>query len=71
MIRLVLLCVMVAATGCAKSDARANNRDTMTRRQKDSVLGQSEIPGAHAVTKALRAADSVKAHTTDLDTIRP
>jgi hypothetical protein len=39
----------------------ANNRDTMTQRQKDSVFGQSGVPGASAVTKAQRAADSLNA----------
>lgn len=48
--------------GCGDSNAKpANNRDTMTQRQKDSVFGQSAVPGASAVTKALRAADSLNA----------
>jgi hypothetical protein len=33
----------------------------MTKRQKDSVFGQSGIPGASAVTKAQKAADSLDA----------
>jgi hypothetical protein len=39
----------------------------MTQRQKDSVLGQSGLPGAQGVTKAMRAADSVKARQAQTD----
>lgn len=46
--------------GCT-SQKPANNRDTMTQRQKDSVFGQSGVPGATAIPKAQRAADSLDA----------
>ena len=60
----------VALTACS-SDSGGNRRDTMTQRQKDSVLGQSGLPGAQGVTKALNAADSVKARQAATDTINP
>ena len=66
MIRGLLLLVAVAVVACSSSDG-GNNRDTMTQRQKDSVLGQSGLPGAQGVTKALRASDSVKAHQAQVD----
>ncbi|HMC56485.1 MAG TPA: hypothetical protein VKH19_14995 [Gemmatimonadaceae bacterium] len=66
MIRGFLLVVAAAVVGCSSSEG-GNNRDTMTQRQKDSVLGQSGIPGAQGVTKALRASDSVKAHQAQVD----
>jgi len=56
--------LLVAA--CSSSEG-GNNRDTMTQRQKDSVLGQSGLPGAQGVTKALRASDSVKSHQAQAD----
>ena len=62
-ILLILSTLMVACV--AKSEG--NNRDTMTQRQKDSVLGQSGIPGAQGVTKAQRAADSIKAQQARID----
>jgi len=37
------------------------NRDTLTQRQKDSILAQSRIPGAAGVGRAMRAADSTSA----------
>ena len=48
---------------CSSKDTGGNNRDTM--------LGQSGLPGAQGVTKALRAADSVKAKQAQADTITP
>lgn len=63
------LALLIAA--CSKPDSQANRRDTMTKRQRDSVLGQSGLPGAQGVTKAMRAADSVKARVSDLDSISP
>jgi hypothetical protein len=51
---------LVLVVACSP-DPKANDRDTMTQRQKDSVFGQSGIPGASAVTKAQAAADSLDA----------
>jgi hypothetical protein len=62
-------CVCIA---CAKDDTAANRRDTMTQRQRDSVLAQSAIPGAQGVGKAMNAADSAKARQAQLDSaLRP
>ena len=57
----VALRSLVAIAGCTKAPDTANNRDTMTRRQKDSVLAQSSLPGAAGVGMALKTADSLKA----------
>lgn len=59
-IHLVGLPVAVLLISCLDSKP-ANNRDTMTKRQRDSVFGQSGVPGAQGVTKAMRAADSLNA----------
>lgn len=56
---------------CSPSQTPANNRDTMTQRQRDSVLGQSRLPGAQGVTKAMSAADSARARNAQLDSISP
>ena len=69
--RLVCAMLLLIVAACASKDTQANRRDTMTQRQKDSVLGQSGLPGAQGVTKALRAADSAKAHQAQLDSISP
>ena len=69
--RCVVLVTVVAAAAlvaCSSSTEKASRRDTMTQRQKDSVLGRSGLPGAQGVTKAQRAADSVKARQAAIDT---
>jgi hypothetical protein len=63
----VLVCSLTLILSGCSSDAGGNRRDTMTQRQRDSVLGQSQLPGAQGVTKALRAADSAKARNARID----
>ena len=49
---LVLLCAPTLLAGCA-SETGGNRRDTMTQRQRDSVLSTTGLPGAPGVAKAL------------------
>jgi len=64
--------VVLAGAACggpkAKSSA-AGGRDTLTERQRDSVLARSRIPGASGVGKAMRVADSTSAQVQSTDTI--
>lgn len=53
----------VSACGEDGPDKRAG----MTQREKDSVLGQSQIPGAKAVKTGMRNADSASARQARLD----
>lgn len=60
--KLHLFGVLALVAACSPSKAPvANNRDTMTQRQKDSVFGASGVPGATAINKAQTAADSLNA----------
>ncbi len=66
MIRTALLLTAIGIlSGCASP--KPNTPDTMTRRQKDSAIGQSGLPGAQGINKALRAADSTNAQTARID----
>jgi hypothetical protein len=67
---LLALPIAVMLLSCSTEKTQANRRDTMTKRQRDSVLGQSRLPGAQGVTKALKASDAEKARLSGLDTIR-
>ena len=58
---------LIACASCTKAPDTANNRDTMTRRQKDSVLAKSSLPGAAGVGMALKTADSLKAKQAAVD----
>ena len=64
-----VLVAMIAACGGGKDSDKPSaqttvngvNRDTLTERQRDSILAQSRIPGARGVGKAMRVADSTSA----------
>lgn len=60
--RLWLVIGTCVVTACGSGDSASTvNRDTLTQRQKDSILANSRIPGAGAVGKAMRVADSTSA----------
>ncbi len=64
-----LLCV--ACGKPASDEGAASPGDTLTERQRDSMLAQSRIPGARAVGTAHNAADSASARVRIADTIGP
>ena len=65
----ILLCLGLAA--CAKPErAPAAARDTLTTRQRDSVLGASRLPGAKGIQGALRAQDTAAAQAARADSIQ-
>ena len=43
----------------------------LTRRERDSIIAQSRLPGAGGVGAAMRAADSIEARLRIADTIGP
>ena len=59
--------VLLTACGVGKSDQTAS--DTLTQRQKDSILANSKIPNARAVGSAMRAADSTSARVLRADSV--
>ena len=64
MTRSAIATALALLAGCGGSDGGSQqsvNRDTLTQRQKDSILAQSRIPGASGVGRAMRAADSTSA----------
>lgn len=56
--------------GCGSGgSSQTVNRDTLTQRQKDSILANSKLPGARGVGSALRASDSIGARVQRSDSI--
>jgi hypothetical protein len=64
----MLLCVLLAGCGKAQTPGRTAG-DTLTRRQRDSVLGASRLPGARGIQRAMTAADTAAAQNARLDSI--
>lgn len=63
--------LLVAACGGGSSGGSRAGGDTLTERQRDSMLSTSKIPGASGVGKAMNAADSASARVRAADTIGP
>ena len=60
-----------ACGGDGSGKAGTAARDTLTERQRDSILAGSRIPGARGVGAALRAADSTNARIRATDSVAP
>ena len=68
---LFLLLAMGGLLSCSGGGGEAASpADTLTRRQKDSIVSELPIPGSNAVGNAMRAVDSINARTQRHDTIR-
>jgi hypothetical protein len=65
--RLLSALLLLSLAACAaRDDAGA---DTRSRRERDSAIGESSLPGAGGVKAAIRAADSADARNARLDSI--
>ncbi len=64
----ILLVLFLLAAGCAGRD---DGEGISTQRERDSVVGASNLPGASGVRGALRAADSTNARHGRLDSAGP
>ncbi len=65
-LRALLLALVVA--GCTSPPKKAAvNRDTLTKRQADSIIGASGLPGAKVIPRAQGAADAAAAHNAAID----
>ena len=58
--RVVILVLSLGALGCGGGKA-ATGGDSLSARQRDSVIGESQLPGAQGVRGALRVSDSADA----------
>lgn len=62
--------LLVGLLSCGRGDANPRP-DTLTRRQRDSMLGASQLPGAQGVRGALLATDSAAARRAREETVTP
>lgn len=68
--RFAIMLVIFVALSCRGSGDHDEPADPMTQRQRDSVIGASNLPGARGVQKALEAADTAAARRARLDSMR-
>ena len=59
--------VMLSCSG--EGDEAGTPADTLTRRERDSLIGESRLPGARGVRGATRIADSANARMQRRDSI--
>jgi hypothetical protein len=62
----LLLAASVTLAACSSGQKTSTGR---TERETDSVIGNSSIPGASGVKKAMAEQDSARARAAALDTI--
>jgi len=68
----LLAFVSVAMLACSSGQSRKSAAaDSLTQRERDSILAQSKIPGARGVGSAMRVSDSISARVQAADTITP
>jgi len=67
---LIALAAMLAVGACGEGAGDAQTAvDTLTRRQKDSLISEMPIPGAGVVGRALDMQDLTRQRANDLDSI--
>jgi len=62
---LILMLGALASSACTESRTAGTGR---TERERDSLIGQSKVPGASAVKKAMDASDSAQKRAAQEDT---
>lgn len=67
---LLVLACLAGAVGCAADPEPASSAsDSVTQRQRDSIIGESRLPGAQGVRGALEASDAAAARAAALDSL--
>ena len=66
----IIVTVSAAGGACSGGGSPKASRPPLTQRQRDSAIGESRLPGAGGVKRALRAVDSAEARRAREDSIR-
>jgi hypothetical protein len=64
-----LLFLVSACSGAGDQDA-TTTQDTLTRAQRDSIIGASSLPGARSVQRAIDTRDSANARAAAMDSLQ-
>ncbi|HYK82046.1 MAG TPA: hypothetical protein VEU55_02795 [Gemmatimonadales bacterium] len=73
MVRVLAMALVALSAACGTQSGRstATAGDSLTERQRDSMLSTSGIPGARGVGAAMRVADSTSAGIRAADSVPP
>jgi hypothetical protein len=71
-LRLLVALALIALSSCDSDGGRNDSatRTTTTREQRDSILGQSRLPGAKAVEKALESSKTAQERAAAIDSLQ-
>ena len=64
---IVYTVLLLFAAGCAGGTDDNSSSSSLTQHERDSVLAESRLPGAHGVKTTLTVADSANARTERLN----
>ena len=67
---LIVAAAVLGVWACGESAEYQTAVDTLTRRQKDSLISEMPIPGAGAVGRALDVQDLTRQRAAEMDSIR-
>lgn len=67
---LVVVAAVLSVGACGESAEYQTAVDTLTRRQKDSLIATMPVPGSRAVGRALEVQDLTRQRAAELDSIR-
>ena len=68
-LKLVTLIILAASCSGGSAGDNAAAADTLTRAQRDSVIGASKLPGARGVQRAIEVRDSAAARNAAMDSL--
>ena len=66
---LAALLLLISIAGCTPKQDGEEGKRPRTERERDSVLGASQLPGARVVRGALGASDSAAARNARVDSV--
>jgi len=67
---LIVAAAVLGVWACGESAEYQEAVDTLTRRQKDSLISEMPVPGAGAVGRALDVQDLTRQRAAEMDSIR-
>jgi len=67
--RILLFVTVALIAGCSGQKGAAAAKDARTEAERDSLIGESSLPGARGVKAARRAADAAEQRNAVLDSI--